>query len=54
MLHAIQLQLQHDNITQVIGEGLTYDDILLVPNYSNNAAPREVSIKTKFFKNITA
>jgi IMP dehydrogenase len=30
--------------SKIIGEGLTYDDVLLVPNYSN-VLPREVSIK---------
>src|SRR5690606_3548948 len=38
--------------TKIIGEGLTYDDVLLVPNYSE-VLPREVSIKSKFSKNIT-
>ena len=37
---------------KIIGEGLTYDDVLLIPNYSE-VLPREVSIKTKFSKNIT-
>jgi len=37
---------------KIIGEGLTYDDVLLIPNYSE-ILPREVSIKTKFSKNIT-
>jgi IMP dehydrogenase len=32
-------------------EGLTYDDVLLVPSYSE-IMPREVSIKSKFTKNI--
>ena len=40
----------HQN--KIIGEGLTYDDVLLVPNYSE-ILPREVSIKTKFTRNIT-
>jgi len=35
-----------------IGEGLTYDDVLLVPAYSE-VLPREVSLKTKFTRNIT-
>ena len=35
-----------------IGEGLTYDDVLLVPAYSN-VLPREVDLKTQFTKNIT-
>lgn len=38
--------------TKIIGEGLTYDDVLLVPNYSQ-VLPREVSIKTHFSRNIT-
>ncbi len=38
--------------SKIVGEGLTYDDVLLVPNYSE-VLPREVSIKTKFSKNIT-
>ncbi|MCK5825115.1 MAG: IMP dehydrogenase [Ichthyobacteriaceae bacterium] len=37
---------------KIVGEGLTYDDVLLVPAYSQ-VLPREVSIKTKFSKNIT-
>jgi IMP dehydrogenase len=40
----------HEN--KILGEGLTYDDVLLVPAYSE-VLPREVSIKTKFTKNIT-
>lgn len=37
---------------KIIGEGLTYDDVLLVPNYSE-ILPREVSIKSYFSRNIT-
>lgn len=37
---------------KIIGEGLTYDDVLLIPNYSE-ILPREVSIQTKFSRNIT-
>jgi len=37
---------------KIVGEGLTYDDVLLVPAYSQ-VLPREVSIKTKFTRNIT-
>ncbi|MGB1042376.1 MAG: IMP dehydrogenase [Tenacibaculum sp.] len=40
----------HQN--KFVGEGLTYDDVLLVPAYSE-VLPREVSIQTKFTKNIT-
>jgi IMP dehydrogenase len=38
--------------SKIIGEGLTYDDVLLIPNYSE-ILPREVSIQSKFSKNIT-
>lgn len=40
----------HEN--KILGEGLTYDDVLLVPAYSE-VLPREVSISTKFSRNIT-
>ncbi len=39
------------HISKIVGEGLTYDDVLLVPNYSE-VLPREVSIQSKFSKNI--
>ena len=38
--------------SKIIGEALTYDDVLLVPAYSE-ILPRDVSIRTKFTKNIT-
>ncbi len=38
--------------SKILGEGLTYDDVLLVPAYSE-ILPREVSIETKFSRNIT-
>ena len=34
-----------------VGEGLTYDDVLLVPSYSD-VLPRETSLKTRFSRNI--
>ena len=37
--------------TKFIGEGLTYDDVLLVPSYSE-ILPREAILKTFFSKNI--
>jgi len=40
----------HEN--KILGEGLTYDDVLLVPAYSE-VLPREVSIKSRFSRNIT-
>lgn len=36
---------------KIIGEGLTFDDVLLVPAYSE-VLPRDVDLKTKFSRNI--
>lgn len=38
--------------SKILGEGLTYDDVLLIPNYSE-VLPREVSLQSKFSRNIT-
>ncbi len=38
--------------SKILGEGLTYDDVLLVPAFSE-VLPREVNIQTKFTRNIT-
>ncbi|KAA1242747.1 IMP dehydrogenase [Aquimarina sp. RZ0] len=38
--------------SKIVGEGLTYDDVLLVPAFSK-VLPREVNIQTKFTRNIT-
>lgn len=52
-MHAIQLQLQMKaHTTKIVGQGLTYDDVLLIPAYSE-VLPREVSIQTRFTRNIT-
>lgn len=40
----------HQN--KIVGEGLTYDDVLLVPAFSE-VLPREVNIQSKFTRNIT-
>ncbi|HBK70893.1 MAG TPA: IMP dehydrogenase [Flavobacteriaceae bacterium] len=40
----------HDS--KFVGEGLAYDDVLLIPAFSE-VLPREVSTQTKFTKNIT-
>jgi len=40
---------QHNKI---VGEGLTYDDVLLIPAFSE-VLPREVNIQTRFTRNIT-
>ncbi|MGB1231861.1 MAG: IMP dehydrogenase [Winogradskyella sp.] len=42
--------IAHKN--KILGEGLTYDDVLLVPAFSE-VLPREVNIQTKLTKNIT-
>lgn len=42
--------MQVDN-SKFLGEGLTYDDVLLVPAYSE-VLPREVDIRTQFSRNI--
>ncbi|MCP9201211.1 IMP dehydrogenase [Gramella sp. GC03-9] len=39
----------HDS--KILGDGLTYDDVLLVPAYSE-VLPRQVSIQSKFTRNI--
>ncbi|MAZ30940.1 MAG: IMP dehydrogenase [Flavobacteriales bacterium] len=39
------------NKDKFIGEGLTYDDVLLVPSYSE-VLPRDVNITSKFSRNI--
>lgn len=38
--------------SKIVGEGLTYDDVLLVPAFSE-VLPREVNIQTKFTRNIS-
>jgi len=38
--------------TKIVGQGLTYDDVLLIPAYSE-VLPREVNIQTRFTRNIT-
>ena len=39
------------NSKKILEKGLTYDDVLLIPSYSN-VLPREVSIVSSFTKNI--
>ena len=41
----------HHPQDKFVGEGLTYDDVLLVPAYSE-VLPREVDIRTRFSRNI--
>ena len=40
------------HLSKIVGEGLTYDDVLLIPAYSE-ILPREVSIKSQFTRNIS-
>ncbi|MGB5368964.1 MAG: IMP dehydrogenase [Flavobacteriaceae bacterium] len=39
------------HLNKIVGEGLTYDDVLLVPAFSE-VLPREVNIQSKFTRNI--
>ncbi len=47
----LNLIAMQSHLSKIVGEGLTYDDVLLIPAYSE-VLPREVSIKTKFTRNI--
>lgn len=40
------------HLDKIAGEGLTYDDVLLIPAFSE-VLPREVNIQAKFTRNIT-
>ncbi|GAA4107622.1 IMP dehydrogenase [Aquimarina addita] len=52
-MHAIKsLIAMKAHESKIVGEGLTYDDVLLVPAFSE-VLPREVNIQTKFTRNIT-
>lgn len=52
-MRAIQLQLHMKaHTTKIVGQGLTYDDVLLIPAYSE-VLPREVNIQSKFTRNIS-
>ena len=48
----LNLIAMQSHLSKIVGEGLTYDDVLLIPAFSE-VLPREVSIKTKFTRNIT-
>tara|TARA_B100000900_G_scaffold413770_1_gene438548 strand:+ start:3769 stop:5292 length:1524 start_codon:yes stop_codon:yes gene_type:complete len=52
ILGAIQIGIaMSDSMNKVIGLGLTYDDVLLVPNYSE-VLPRDVDLSSKVTRNI--
>lgn len=51
-MRAIKLYCMNSHDSKLLGEALTYDDVLLVPAYSE-VLPRDVCIKTKFTRNIT-
>lgn len=51
-MYAIKFYCMISHTSKFLGEGLTYDDVLLVPAYSE-VLPREVSIKAQFTRNIT-
>ena len=44
--------LLSNNSSKFFGEGLTFDDVLLMPGFSQ-VLPRDVEIKTKLTKDIT-
>ena len=48
----LNLIAMQSHLSKIVGEGLTYDDVLLIPAYSE-VLPREVSIKTKFTRKIS-
>ena len=50
-MHAIKLNCMQSNDSKISAEGLTYDDVLLIPSYSE-VLPRDVCIKTRFTRNI--
>ena len=47
----LNLIAMQSHLSKIIGEGLTYDDVLLIPAFSE-VLPQQVSITTKFSKNI--
>ena len=42
----------HSHKPKIVGEGLTYDDVLLIPAYSE-VLPRDVQLSSQFSRNIT-
>jgi IMP dehydrogenase len=50
-LHAIFNEIAMTDFNKVLFEGLTYDDVLLLPAYSE-VLPRDVEISTRFTRNI--
>lgn len=42
----------HSQKPKIVGEGLTYDDVLLIPAYSE-VLPRDVKLSSQFSRNIT-
>jgi len=52
-LHMARINTPSDKISQkFFGEGLTFDDVLLIPGYSQ-VLPRDVNIRTRLTKDIT-
>ena len=52
-MHATKFLLTMSSFVaeKIIMDGLTYDDVLLIPAYSE-VLPKEVQLKTKFSRNI--
>ena len=51
MLPTLSLTLRRKRLVEILGEGLTYDDVLLVPQMAS-ALPRDVSTKTRFCRGV--
>lgn len=51
-IFARKFNAMYTDTTKFIGEGLTYDDVLLVPSFSD-VLPREVKVSSRFSRNIT-
>ena len=51
-MHASSFKLVAMESNKFIGKGLTYDDVLLVPRYSE-VLPRDVSVVSRFSRNIS-
>ena len=51
-MHAIKEKTNSMSNSKIVKEGVTFDDVLLIPAYSN-VLPYEVTLNSKFTKNIT-
>lgn len=47
-----EVAMKFQQTSKIVAEGLTYDDVLLIPNYSE-ILPRDVSLQSRFTRNIS-